>query len=375
MIRYKKLADQVELAIIAESARWGDQSSATPYTVTDWRKQRDYILNTYMPQRPALVLSQLKNAGLYPTVDTPVFLVNGVAQQGGGVPANGLLTMAAPRGGDGLLHDRRQRPATARILVGGQQDRHARAGKCAEARPGPERRQRRGSAGQHLRRASTVTFYKAKGHGGQPDGGRGGHCQRRLAGRAPPRSRPASSTTSIPAAPAISTPTARSPARRSTWTWRTYVVLVTGKVMIPQAGNWTFGVSSDDGFGMTLSKGAKTYTMSYPSPRSPGDTLAVFNIAEAGVHDLRLVFYEQGGGSELELFAARGSFTTFSAASFRLVGDLAQGGLQVGEGNIWFANSFNDSSWRLGTGGVGYERGSGYETLFKIDVGAGDVQD
>ena len=64
--RYKKLADQVELAIMAESARWGDQSNATPYTVADWRKMRDYILGTYMPQRPAIVLSQLKNAGLYP---------------------------------------------------------------------------------------------------------------------------------------------------------------------------------------------------------------------------------------------------------------------------------------------------------------------
>ena len=30
-------------------------------------QERDYILNTYMPQRPALVLNQLKNAGLYPT--------------------------------------------------------------------------------------------------------------------------------------------------------------------------------------------------------------------------------------------------------------------------------------------------------------------
>ena len=149
-----------------------------------------------------------------------------------------------------------------------------------------------------------------------------------------------------------------------------FVVLVTGKVMIPQAGNWTFGVSSDDGFGLTLSRGGKTYTTSYPSPRSPSDTLAVFNIAESGLHDLRLVFYERGGGSELELFAARGSFAAFSATSFRLVGDVSKGGLQVGEGSIWFTNSFDDSSWRLGAGGVGYERSTGYESLFKVNVGA-----
>ncbi len=31
--------------------------------------------------------------------------------------------------------------------------------------------------------------------------------------------------------------------------------------------------------------------------------------------------------------------------------------------------AFNDSSWISGSGGVGYERSTGYETLFKIDVG------
>jgi hypothetical protein len=82
------------------------------------------------------------------------------------------------------------------------------------------------------------------------------------------------------------------------------------------------------------------------------------------------VFYERGGGSELELFAARGSFAAFSATSFRLVGDISNGGLQVGEGSIWFTNPFDDSSWTLGAGGVGYERGTGYESLFQIDVGA-----
>jgi len=41
------------------------------------------------------------------------------------------------------------------------------------------------------------------------------------------------------------------------------------------------------------------------------------------------VFFEQGGGSELELFAARGNFATFEPGSFDLVGDTANGGLQA----------------------------------------------
>ena len=67
--RYKKLADQVELAIIAESARWGDQSQQRRRTRRPTGEHmRDYILDTYMPQRPAIVLNQLKTAGLYPEV-------------------------------------------------------------------------------------------------------------------------------------------------------------------------------------------------------------------------------------------------------------------------------------------------------------------
>jgi len=31
--------------------------------------------------------------------------------------------------------------------------------------------------------------------------------------------------------------------------------------------------------------------------------------------------------------------------------------------------AFNDATWQSGSGGVGYERGSGYQALFKIDVG------
>ena len=153
-----------------------------------------------------------------------------------------------------------------------------------------------------------------------------------------------------------------------------FVVLVTGKVMIPATGEWTFGVNSDDGFSMTLTRKGKTYTSSYPDPRGPGDTLTVFNITEAGSHDLRLVFYERGGGSELELFAARGNITSFSANQFRLVGDVSAGGLQVGEGNVWYANLFDDSSWTAGTGGVGYEAGTGYRELHRHRRAEPDVQ-
>jgi len=96
--RYKELADQIELAIIAESARWGDQARSNPYTLTDWRNMRDYILNTYIPRRPDIVMGQLRGAGLYPSVDPPAFNINGRAQHGGQIPSTHVLSITAPIG-------------------------------------------------------------------------------------------------------------------------------------------------------------------------------------------------------------------------------------------------------------------------------------
>ncbi|MHC1764386.1 MAG: lamin tail domain-containing protein [Verrucomicrobiia bacterium] len=77
--RYKELADSIELAVLAETARWGDDNLSTPQDVTDWRRERDWILGTYLPQRSGIVLAQLRSAGLYPRVDAPVFSPTGGA--------------------------------------------------------------------------------------------------------------------------------------------------------------------------------------------------------------------------------------------------------------------------------------------------------
>ncbi|HOW64169.1 MAG TPA: CotH kinase family protein [Candidatus Paceibacterota bacterium] len=108
-----------------------------------------------------------------------------------------------------------------------------------------------------------------------------------------------------------------------------FVILATGRITIPSAGSWTFGVMSDDGFGLEITRGTERFEMSYPDPRSPADTIQTFNFGEAGEYDLRLVYFERGGGSGLELFAAKGSYGTWDATHFRLIGDGASGGLEV----------------------------------------------
>nr|HOD83865.1 lamin tail domain-containing protein [Phycisphaerae bacterium] len=109
-----------------------------------------------------------------------------------------------------------------------------------------------------------------------------------------------------------------------------FIILVTGKVLIPAAGQYSFGINSDDGFGLSLSRGEQTFTMQYADVRGPGDTIQTFTLPEAGLYDLRLVYFERGGGAELELFAAPGAYGSFNASAFDLVGDNAAGGLQVG---------------------------------------------
>jgi len=312
------------------------------------------------------VLDQLRDVGLYPNVETPIFGVGAATQHGGYVALNDPLWIYAPEGTvyyttDGsdprlpawnssdseivtlLPEDAPKRVLVPSVANGGDQLGNAPA-------------------------AFTVTYYKASVNVGSLT------AAEQVIANPAQRSGTVTEQASVinyfnTGSPGNFDDDRPFPGTQLNADVEDFVILATGKVLIPTAGEWTFGVNSDDGFGLTLTRDGKTYTASHSDPRGPADTLTVFNIAEAGQYDLRLVFYERGGGSELELFAARGRYASFSTANFRLVGDLGNGGLQVGEGNVWFANMFDDSDWTVGAGGVGYEGGSGnYPDYFDIDV-------
>ena len=70
--RFVALTERVEQALLAESARWGDQHAAEPYGLVHWRAERDALLADYFPHRSARFLDQLRRAGLYPEVAAPV---------------------------------------------------------------------------------------------------------------------------------------------------------------------------------------------------------------------------------------------------------------------------------------------------------------
>ena len=106
-----------------------------------------------------------------------------------------------------------------------------------------------------------------------------------------------------------------------------FAVEATARIVIPTAGQWTFGVNSDDGFRLTVSNATASFMVEFDGTRGPGDSFDTFDVPVAGAYDLRLVFFEAGGGAGVELFASPGSHSAFVAQSFRLIGDSAGGGL------------------------------------------------
>lgn len=74
---YRHRLDMVDRAVVGESARWGDnriEQGGIRYTRDQhWVAQRDWLLNTYFPQRTRIVLNQIIAQGLYPEIEAPVF--------------------------------------------------------------------------------------------------------------------------------------------------------------------------------------------------------------------------------------------------------------------------------------------------------------
>lgn len=104
-----------------------------------------------------------------------------------------------------------------------------------------------------------------------------------------------------------------------------FVLVADSAIYIPQAGQWTFCVASDDGFRLRISGQGIYFVSEFPTARGMGATLATFTFPVAGVYSLNLVHFENSGGAGVELSAAQGYQEEFSASTFRLIGDPAGG--------------------------------------------------
>ena len=65
-------SNEIQRAIVAESARWGDAKNSVPYTRNSWLGAMNSSM-TFINGRTAVLLNQLRADGLYPSISPPAF--------------------------------------------------------------------------------------------------------------------------------------------------------------------------------------------------------------------------------------------------------------------------------------------------------------
>jgi hypothetical protein len=118
------------------------------------------------------------------------------------------------------------------------------------------------------------------------------------------------------------------------WSGEDFIQFAVGHIDIPELGDYTFGIHSDDGFGMRIRGGeairvsgngqldpADWEAVVHPATTSDSNTRAVYRLKK-GVYRIEFFWFERGGGDHGELYAAKGSFTNDADTDqWRLVGD------------------------------------------------------
>ena len=96
-----------------------------------------------------------------------------------------------------------------------------------------------------------------------------------------------------------------------------YALRATGFFAVAEGGPRTFGVNSDDGFRLSVDG---EVVAEFADPRGSADTLGTVDLS-AGVHELELYFFENGGGAQVEAFVATvtGEQGAWSAENFELI--------------------------------------------------------
>ena len=95
LARFEKRKNEIEKAVVCESARWGDAQETTggfmapprigpdgkeetgPLTKEHWSREIQRLINDYFPKRTEIVLGQLWNIGLWPDTEAPALKQDG----------------------------------------------------------------------------------------------------------------------------------------------------------------------------------------------------------------------------------------------------------------------------------------------------------
>ena len=110
-----------------------------------------------------------------------------------------------------------------------------------------------------------------------------------------------------------------------------FIVVVSGAVMVPRSGLWTFAVGSDDGFSARISRLGDSWSWENRGTRGYAQSTATFNL-EAGVYDVDITYFEYNGGAVFDFSVAEGDATPFDqhSSQFHLVGSAESGVLHAG---------------------------------------------
>ena len=138
-----------------------------------------------------------------------------------------------------------------------------------------------------------------------------------------------------------------------------FILVVTGTVQLPRSGDWTFDVCSDDGFTASLSRLDKKWSWDSRGIRGYQHSLATFNLEE-GSYEVRLVYFQNGGGYALDFSAAEGRYSAFDGSAFKLVG--------LPESGVVFAGALGaEVAADVSAEMVGKSRTLDWRTAFALD--------
>jgi len=97
--RYGMLADKIDRAVAAESARWGDVVQEPPFTRDeDWIPTRDWLLDNYFTNRSASLLGYFWNESLYSGLESPDFFINEEKNNREWVEPGDMFSMSSSNG-------------------------------------------------------------------------------------------------------------------------------------------------------------------------------------------------------------------------------------------------------------------------------------
>ncbi len=86
--RFNSLAEEINLAVLLEAARWGDNLHESSFTKEDWDTEKNSFINNYFQaqtdrNRTSYVISLFKDLGLYPLIPSPEYLIDNKSMHGG----------------------------------------------------------------------------------------------------------------------------------------------------------------------------------------------------------------------------------------------------------------------------------------------------